>query len=143
MTDKAGVDVALPNGGRRTSLPSQFRDTRILESTGGRDQAMLSVYESYKVIYFQAVDEVFVELEHCFGEPRPILQSIAALYPKSPSFLDSKAILLFAEACNLVTDALRNQLENAGVMLKQKNAEIVEASLRALEENLSRSNETI
>lgn len=99
MAEKAGVDVVLPNAGKRTSLPSRFRDTHILESTGGRDQAVLSVYESYKVIYYQAIDKVLVELEHHFGEPRPILQSVAALSPKSPSFLDSKAL---AEAYHLL-----------------------------------------
>lgn len=44
---------------------------------------MLSVYESYKVIYYKAGDNVLMELEHHFGEPRPILQSIAALSSKS------------------------------------------------------------
>ena len=96
---------------------------------------MLSVYESYKVIYYQAVDKVLMELEHRFGEPRPILQSIAALSPKSPSFLDSKAILPLAEAYNLDTDALRNQLEIARVILKQKNVETVQSSLSTLGES--------
>ena len=135
MADKAGIEVVLPNAGRRTSLSSRFRDVHVLESTGGRDQAMLSVYDSYKVIYYQAIDKVLVELEHRFGEPRPILQSIAALSPTSPSFLDSKAILPLAETYNLDTAALCNQLEIARVMLKQRNVETVEASLRALGES--------
>ena len=59
-------------------------DAHVLESTGGRNQATLSIYESYKVIYYQAVDKILMELEHRIGEPRPILQSIAALSPKSP-----------------------------------------------------------
>ena len=140
MADKASVEVALPNAGRRTSLPSRFRDAHVLESTGGRKQAMLSMYESYKVIYYQAVDKVLVELEHRFGEPRPILQSIAALSPKSTSFLNSKAILPLAETYNLDTAAFRNQLEIARVMLKQRNVETVEASFPWC---LSRSNETL
>ena len=76
-----------------------------------------------------------MELEHRFGEPRHILQSIASLSPKSPSFLDSKAILPLAETYNLDIAALCNQLEIARVMLKQKNVETVEASLRAFGES--------
>lgn len=60
----AGVEVTLPNAGRKTHLPSRFRDGHVLESTGGRDQAMPSVYESYKVIYYQAIDKVLAELDH-------------------------------------------------------------------------------
>ena len=79
MANKADVEVALPNAGRKTSLPSRFRDVHICESTGGRDQSMLSVYDSYKVIYYQAVDKVLLEIKYRFEEPRPILQSIASL----------------------------------------------------------------
>ena len=75
-----------------------------------------------------------MELQHRFGEPRPILQSIAALSPKSPSFLDSSAVLSLAQAYDLDTDALLNQLEIARVMLKQRDVETVEASLRVLGE---------
>ena len=71
LADKVGVDISLPNAGRRTSLPSRFKDAYVLESTRGRDQAMLSVYQSYKQIYYQVIDKVLMELEHRFGEPRP------------------------------------------------------------------------
>lgn len=47
-----------------------------------------------------------MELEHRFGEPRPLLQSIATLSPKSTSFLDLKAFLPLAEAYDLDRDAL-------------------------------------
>ena len=96
MADKADVDVALPNAGRRTSLPSRFRDSHILESTGGRDHTTLSIYDSYKAVYYQAIDRILMELDHRFGEPRPILQSIA----------DSKALLALAEAYDLDADSL-------------------------------------
>ena len=75
-----------------------------------------------------------MELEHRFQKPRPILQSIAVLSPKSMSFLDSKAILPLTETFNLDTSALRNQLEVASIMLKQRNVETLEPSLRALAE---------
>ena len=45
----------------------------------------LHVFEAYKVIYF--IDKIMLELEHHFGESKPILNSIAALSPKNPSFL--------------------------------------------------------
>lgn len=34
------------------------------------------------------IDKVLMELQHRFGEPRPVLQSIAALSPKCPTFLE-------------------------------------------------------
>ena len=132
MADKAGVEVALPTAGRRTRLPSRFRDSHVLESTGGREHIL---YESYKAVYYQAIDKVLMELDHRFGEPRPILQSIAALSPKNSSFLESKSLLPLAEAYNLDADTLRNQLEVARVILKQKNVETVEASLKVLGES--------
>lgn len=79
MAQNAGVDVILPTAGRRTGLPSRFRDCHVFECTGGRDQTSASIYEAYKAIYYQAVDKVLMELEHRFGEPRPLLQSIATL----------------------------------------------------------------
>ena len=47
----------------------------------------LHVFEAYKVIYFIVIDKIMLELEHHFGESKPILNSIAALSPKNPSFL--------------------------------------------------------
>ena len=58
MADKAGVDITLPTCGRRASLPNRLRDGHVLESTGARYQTTLSVYESYKVIYYQAMDKI-------------------------------------------------------------------------------------
>ena len=52
MADKAGIDISSPNAGRSTSLPCKFRDGHVLEFTGGRDQVMLSIYESYRAIYY-------------------------------------------------------------------------------------------
>ena len=58
IQELAGVDISVPNAGRRTSLPSRFRDAHVLEPTGGRDEAMLSVYQSYKQIYYQQTVQV-------------------------------------------------------------------------------------
>lgn len=73
-----------------------FEGGRVLKSTSGRDQTMLSTYQSYKVIYFKAIDKVLVELQHHFEERRPILQSIAALSPRSPTFLESSSCSLLS-----------------------------------------------
>ena len=88
LADEAGVAVTLPNPGRRTSLPARFREGQVLESTGRRDQGMLSVYDSYKALYFQVVDKVLMELDKRFGESRPLLKSIAVLsHPRTLLFL--------------------------------------------------------
>ena len=117
MADEADVAVTLPNPRRKTSLPARLREGQVLESTGGRDQAMLSVYDSYKALYYQAVDKVLVELDKRFIESRPLLQSIGVLSPKSPSFLDLEIILPLADAYKLDIVPLSNQLEIARVML--------------------------
>ena len=135
MADEAGVAVTLPNPGRRTSLPARFREGQVLESTGRRDQGMLSVYDSYKALYFQVVDKVLMELDKRFGESRSLLKSIAVLSPKNPSFLDMKLILPLAECYKLDIALLSNQLEIARVFLNQRNIETVEDCLNALGEN--------
>ena len=67
---------------------------------------MLSVYDSYKALYFQVVDKVLMELDKRFGESRSLLKSIAVLSPKNPSFLDVKLILPLA-GCYKLDIALR------------------------------------
>ena len=96
---------------------------------------MLSVYDSYKALYYQVVDKVLVELDERFGETRPLLKSIAVLSPKNPSFLDMKLILPLAECYKLDIALLSNELEIARVFLNQRNIKTVEDCLNALGEN--------
>ena len=76
-----------------------------------------------------------MELQHRFGEPRPMLQSIAALSPKYPTFLDFCCVHTLAQAYDFDLDALSNQLEIAKILLQQKNIESVEDYLKVLGEN--------
>lgn len=135
MAEDASIDIAAPHSGRKTKTPARFQDGYLLESTGGREQTSLSIYESYRVIYYKAIDKVLMELHHRFGEPRPMLQSIAALSPKCPTFLDFTSVCPLAQAYDFDLDALSNQLEIAKVILQQRNVESVEDCLKVLGEN--------
>ena len=126
MAEKASIDVTFVT--RRTRIPSRLRNDYVLECTGGRDQGTESTCEAYKVIYYQVMDKILVELHHRFGEQRPLLHSIAALSPKSPLFLNSQVILPLAEAYKLEQDILQNQLR---VLLSGK-ANTAEEALEVL-----------
>ena len=135
MAEHATVEITAPNVGRKSKLPAKFQDGHLLESTGVREQTTLSIYESYRVVYFKATDKVLMELQHRFGEPRPVLQSIAALSPKCPTFLDFSSVHPLAQAYDFDLDALSNELEIAKVILRQRNIESVEDCLKVLGES--------
>ena len=118
IAEHTAIAIAPPTSSRRTTLPSRLQDSCVLEVTGGRaSDSMMPVAQTYKVIYFNVIDKILLELRHQFGESRPILQSLAALSPKHPSFLENAAVQPLAEEYDINITALMNQLDILKVML--------------------------
>uniref|UniRef100_A0A1X7U5U3 TTF-type domain-containing protein n=1 Tax=Amphimedon queenslandica TaxID=400682 RepID=A0A1X7U5U3_AMPQE len=123
MAEIAGVDVTFPNAGRRTrAVPRRSTSDYLVEcSSGGTlNETTLSPSEVYRVMYYEIIDKILVELDHRFGDHRPILQALAALSPNSPSFLDPVIILPIVEAYKLDQSVLWSQLDVVKVMCKDK-----------------------
>ena len=133
MAGSFGIEIIPPSLGQRsTSLPRRLADSCAFETTGSRDCSDSSVYQAYRVKYFEAIDKVLSELHKRFGEPRPILLSIASLSPDSPSFLDFDSISPLAESYKLDLGVLSSQVEVAKHLLKQRNLETLEDCLKFL-----------
>lgn len=110
IAEHANIATAPPS--RRTRLPTRYQDCHVLECTGGRvDDCMSSVSQTYRVIYFSVIDKIVIELVHRFEESIPLLQSIAALSPKSPSFLEIALVEPLAKQYDINTINLFNQLD--------------------------------